>query len=60
VSLAGVISRRSGAGSRSTPFSGRLGGHALAPGSYRAIVTATDANGAISAARQVSFTVVRG
>ncbi|MDX6669538.1 MAG: hypothetical protein QOK04_2918 [Solirubrobacteraceae bacterium] len=60
VSLAGVISRRSGAGSRSTPFSGRLGGHALAPGNYRAVVTATDANGAVSAARQVSFTVVRG
>jgi hypothetical protein len=60
VSLAGIISRRSGAGSRSTPFSGRLGGHVLAPGSYRAVVTATDANGAVSAARQVSFTVVRG
>jgi hypothetical protein len=59
-SLAGVISRRSGAGSRSTPFSGRLGRRALAPGSYRAVVTATDVNGAVSAARQVSFTVVRG
>jgi hypothetical protein len=40
-------------------FSGRLKGRALAPGSYRASLTAIDAIGQRSSVRTVSFRVVR-
>jgi hypothetical protein len=41
-------------------FSGRIGRRALAPGRYRAVVTATDATGNRSAPRRLSFRVVKG
>jgi hypothetical protein len=40
-------------------FSGRVGRRTLAPGAYRARVTATDAAGNRSAAATVPFVVVR-
>jgi PKD repeat protein len=47
-----------GAGAVSVPFSGRLAGSALPPGSYRASVTAIDAAGNRSRPVTVTFTVV--
>jgi hypothetical protein len=44
----------------SIAFSGKLGKHALAAGHYRATLTAVDAAGNRSAARSITFTVVRG
>jgi Tol biopolymer transport system component len=40
-------------------FSGRIGGHALRPGRYRATVTATDAAGNTSAPHSIRFRIVR-
>ncbi len=40
-------------------FSGRLSGHALAPGSYRAVLTARDSAGNRSRAVATSFTILR-
>ena len=48
------------AGKNTIAFTGRLGKKALARGRYRASVVATDVANQRSAARQVSFTVVRG
>ena len=45
------------AGASSVPFSGRVGGHALAPGSYRATIVATDAAGNGSAPATAAFTI---
>jgi Domain of unknown function (DUF4394) len=53
ISTSGVVGRNS------VKFSGRLKGRALAPGSYRASLTATDAIGQRSPVRTVSFRVVR-
>jgi hypothetical protein len=47
-----------GAGVRSIPFSGRLGRRPLAPGSYRATITARDAAGNASSPRRLTLTVV--
>ena len=47
-----------GPGAVSVPFSGRLAGSALAPGSYKASVTAIDAAGNRSRPATVRFTVV--
>ena len=44
---------------QSVPFTGRVGRRKLAPGTYRAIVTATDESANVSAARRVGFKVVR-
>jgi hypothetical protein len=41
-------------------FSGRIGGHALTPGRYRATLIATDAAGRQSSAKRLSFRIVRG
>jgi hypothetical protein len=56
----GTLRRQLASGSRSVRFSGRLGSKALRVGRYRAVVTATDANGNSSAPVRVSFRVVRG
>jgi hypothetical protein len=55
----GTLVRSAARGRRSTPFSGRIGSSALAPGQYRATVTATDANGNVSRPASVAFTTVR-
>jgi hypothetical protein len=47
-----------GPGAVSIPFSGRLGGTRLAPGSYVASVNAIDASGNRSRPATVRFTVV--
>jgi hypothetical protein len=48
------------AGPNAQRFSGRIGRRTLAPGPYRALVTATDAAGNRSAAATVRFTVLPG
>ncbi len=45
-------------GSGQVPFSGKLGGKALKPGSYTAGLIARDAAGNVSEAKAASFTVV--
>jgi hypothetical protein len=40
-------------------FGGRLGGRALAPGAYRATISATDGAGNGSSPRRISFRIVR-
>jgi Domain of unknown function (DUF4394) len=47
------------AGRNEFPFSGRIGRRALAPGGYRARITATDPAGNRSRARRGRFTIVR-
>jgi uncharacterized delta-60 repeat protein/uncharacterized repeat protein (TIGR01451 family) len=58
-SRARTLTRRLGAGRQSVAFSGRIGRRPLAPGAYRATVTATDAAGNRSAARRIAFRIVR-
>lgn len=56
----GALMRTAPTLSNRTRFSGRIGSRRrLRPGKYRAVVTATDAAGNRSRARQVRFTVVR-
>jgi Domain of unknown function (DUF4394) len=55
----GSISASGKAGRNSVKFTGRIGGRALAPASYRASVTATDSAAQRSTARTVSLRVVR-
>lgn len=57
---AGKLARELRAGASTIPLSGRFGGHALAPGSYRFVLRATDAHGARSAAKRLPFTIVAG
>jgi hypothetical protein len=57
---AGKLTRTSKAGANSVRFSGRIGRRALRPGSYRAVVRATDAAGNRSGAKRVAFRIVRG
>jgi DNA-binding beta-propeller fold protein YncE len=45
------------AGANRIAFGGRVSGHPLAPGAYRATITATDASGARSQPRATRFTV---
>ena len=56
----GTLTRGGKLGKNSVAFSGRLASKALAPGAYRAVVTAKDAAGNVSAKRTVSFTVLPG
>ncbi|MDQ6750907.1 MAG: PQQ-dependent sugar dehydrogenase [Actinomycetota bacterium] len=56
----GALVRSPGAGRRSIAFSGRLGRRALRAGSYRAVLTATDAGGNTSRGRQVDFAITAG
>jgi hypothetical protein len=53
-----ALSRHGVAGANSTPFSGRIGRRALAPGNYVAVVTASNSTGA-SPAVQLKFQIVR-
>jgi hypothetical protein len=55
----GKLTRTSRAGARRVAFSGRIGKRPLKPGSYRAVLIATDAAGNRSTAKSVTFTVVR-
>ena len=59
VTLRGSFSRASGAGFNQLRFSGRLRGRALAAGRYRLVAVAVDRRGLRSAARSVSFRIVR-
>jgi hypothetical protein len=54
-----VLTRTSKAGPSSVPFSGRIGTKALAPGSYRARLVATDVAKNASPAKTLTFKVVR-
>lgn len=54
----GVITADARAGRNSLAFSGRVAGRALAPGTYRAHVVATDGAGNRSAARRIAFTIL--
>jgi len=54
----GSISRPVANGRVSIAFSGRVGGHTLPAGRYKATVTATDSAGNRSAAHSITFTVV--
>ena len=56
----GTLTRTGKQGSNSTRFSGRLGGRALRPGRYRAVVRATDAARNRSAPKRARFRIVRG
>jgi uncharacterized delta-60 repeat protein len=53
-----TLVRSAHAGLNKVPFSGRIGGKALAPGSYQAVFTASDSAGA-SPSKALSFTIVR-
>jgi hypothetical protein len=57
VRLSGVISRKARAGRNRTTFSGWIGRNVLAPGRYRAVITATDAAGNRSTRRATRFWV---
>jgi plastocyanin len=57
----GTLTRRDlAAGKHTIAFKGRLAGKKLAPGSYRASITATDTTGNRSATRRVAFRVLGG
>jgi hypothetical protein len=56
----GTLTRGGKLGKNSVAFSGRLASKALAPGAYRAVVTAKDAAGNVSAKRTAAFTVLPG
>jgi hypothetical protein len=56
---AGKLVRSAKAGANVVRFSGRIGSRALSPGRYRAVLVATDAAGNHSAAKRVTFRVVR-
>jgi hypothetical protein len=55
----GAITAAGGRGPNSVPLPARLGGRALAPGRYRAVVTAADAGGATSTPARIGFRVRR-
>jgi hypothetical protein len=55
-----TLSAQKQSGKQSTPFSGKAKGKPLAPGSYRATITATDNAGQKSQPRQVTFKIVSG
>ena len=55
----GAFAHQSAAGANTKRFSGRIGRKALKPGSYRASLVATDAAGNASAAKRLTFKVVR-
>jgi hypothetical protein len=57
---AGVLTRRKAkAGNNKLAFTGRVGKRKLAPGRYRATITATDAAGNRSKPRTISFKIVK-
>lgn len=54
-----TLTRRARAGLNKVPFTGRIRGRALKPGSYRAVFTATATGAARSTASTVAFRIVR-
>jgi photosystem II stability/assembly factor-like uncharacterized protein len=56
----GKLSHKSKKGANMVAFSGRLGGKALKPGSYRATITARVGSGSVSKPRTAKFTILRG
>jgi hypothetical protein len=59
VKVKGAFSHNGAAGVNSFRFTGRVGGKALRPGSYRLVALATDAAGNRSAPKRASFKIVR-
>lgn len=55
----GALLRHAPSGTNRIVWSGRLGGRSLAPGSYRLVLVATDAEGNASAPRRASFRILR-
>ena len=55
----GTLTNSAKKGGNSTRFSGRLGGRALRPGRYRAVIRATDAAGNRSTPRVTRFRIAR-
>jgi hypothetical protein len=55
----GSFSRQGKAGANSVKFTGRVGGRKLSPGSYRLVAVAIDAARNKSAAKTISFKIVR-
>jgi hypothetical protein len=60
VKTIGTLTRAGKAGKNSVKFTGRLGRKALAVGSYRAVVGATDAAGNKAKTKTLSFKIVKG
>jgi hypothetical protein len=58
VSAGRIVRANQSAGNRSLAFSGRVGGHALASGRYRATIVATDRRHHRSRAKTTTFTIV--
>lgn len=56
----GTLVRTARAGADRIPFGGRLGGRALHPGTYRAILTATSSAGARTSPLSLTFVVAAG
>lgn len=56
----GTLRAAAGKGANKVPFSGKVGGRKLAPGRYRATLTARDAGGNASEPRNAGFTIVAG
>jgi hypothetical protein len=56
---AGTLKQNKQAGKQTTPFTGRFRGKALKRGGYRATLVATDAQGAKSKPRRLSFRIVK-
>jgi hypothetical protein len=56
----GTLVRSGRPGTNNTPFSGRIGRRALAPGSYVAVITATNGAGRTSRPREVRFSIMPG
>ena len=56
----GTLRRAGKAGKNSVKFTGRLGRKALAVGSYRAVIGATDAAGNKAKTKTLSFKIVKG
>ena len=60
VKTIGTVRRARKAGKNSVKFTGRLGRKALAVGSYRAVIGATDAAGNKAKTKKLSFKIVKG
>jgi hypothetical protein len=55
----GTLTRHGHSGANQLSFTGRIGRHSLTAGRYRLAVSAVDPSGNVSAARTVSFTIVK-
>ncbi len=59
VAVKGRFAWTGAAGANALRFTGRIGGSALAPGTYRLIATARDRSGHLAHAVSVTFTISR-